>query len=95
MMKTPDRDPYSGQYLESVVRLEAYLDIVNELLPNATPIGAYCMALSGPCVASANPRVWPTRELLLALSSCGTIKDGMQVMEEWVIRARPQSGTVS
>ena len=60
---------------------EEYLDIVNELLPKATPEGAYSIGLvSALCWLS---RMKPTRSVLECAAQAKTIAHAIDVFEQW------------
>lgn len=74
------------------LRLKEYFERVNELLPGAGPTGAYCMGWSVRLVESYNKWMWPTRDLLLQLRDCRTIKDGINALEDWELLAVRKTG---
>jgi hypothetical protein len=74
------------------LRLNEYFALVSELLPGAEPMGAYCMGLSVTLVASPNKWIWPTREVLLQLRACETVKAGVETIERWVLLGVRRTG---
>jgi hypothetical protein len=64
-----------------------YLGWVNELVPKAAPMGAYCV---GAVSASAwQSGLKPTRELLRAASLCETTEAADRLFEDWKARRAP------
>ena len=78
------------------LRLNEYFGWVNELLPGASPVGAYCMGLAARLLDSPNKRIWPKRDLLLLqLRDCNTMRIGRDVIEDWLIVTRRTKGGAS
>ena len=77
------------------LRLNEYFALVEELLPGASPVGAYCMGLAVRLLVSHSKRIWLTRELLLQLRNCGTVKDGIDVMTDWCLVQGRRAGGAS
>lgn len=80
MAKKADKQSAEEQFQQ---RLEAHLLLVNELLPGARPMGAYCMGFAIGALRNPEQRYWPTRWLLVRLRECGTAKEGLYIMEDW------------
>jgi hypothetical protein len=58
---------------------EEYLDVVNELLKTASPIGAYCLAFAE--VLRRKEKLVPPIELLEELVNCTTVAEGFKKYE--------------
>lgn len=71
--------------IEPLVTVE-YLANVNELLPQASPIGAYCIGLVS--MACWEAGVMPSRELLAAAAECPSPEAATELFEVWRRRLR-------
>lgn len=76
------------------VRLKEHLLLVNELLPGAEPIGAYCMGFAIGALRNPQQRHWPTRWLLVRLRECSTARQGLDVMQAWYVAPGRPCGPV-
>lgn len=74
MTRPPKKDVVSGDHVE------AYLKLINELLVNAPPMGAYCLGMSGPLIFSDDPKDHPDRALLEKLRACTSVQEGTRIL---------------
>lgn len=60
---------------------DEYLDLVNEMVPRATPEGAYCVGI-------VSEEAWrramqPDRQLLEAAVKCESLSEAVQLFDRW------------
>ncbi len=75
--------------------------MVNELLPGASPMGAYCLGILSSvaimvCVASGCTAPVPDRQTMDRALRCTTVDEGQMVANEWMeplIAAREKQKT--
>jgi hypothetical protein len=67
--------------------METYLEIANEIIPTATPAGAYCIGLV--TALAWKQSVWPERAVLRTAALSQTVDDAVALFDEWEsLRAR-------
>jgi hypothetical protein len=58
--------------------------MINELIVDATPIGAYCMGMAHCSCCQAG--LLPTRELLQTMRGCASVAEGAKQLSLWLRR---------
>ncbi len=63
-----------------------YMDAVNEIVPQSTAEGAYCVGMVS--VLAWQTEYQPDRGLLESAAACDTIPDALRVFELWLAKRR-------